>query len=281
LVPTEEELEAAKLAAMSNAEFSERRIEQAASLWKRAVPREEALSKTTDNLYLYGSVTQSRLDEMAAWGETQVANLSSKYKLPDGAAPWRGRLVVFVMKAQFDYEEFNTVLLDRRTPRGVSGHTVVTKNFDTAYVAMRDTGDSDSADFLNDRQLLNSLLAQAYLTRDGVNLPDWLQQGFGLMESGAGPDSPYLKALPQKAATALSGLSNPAGLFDDGTFPPDQAGAVGLLLTRFLINHGGVAKLSQLVGELQTGGNAGRAIQATYGQSAASLAQAFLQSGGR
>ena len=38
LVPTEEELANAKLAAMSNKEFSERRLEQAETIWKRVAP---------------------------------------------------------------------------------------------------------------------------------------------------------------------------------------------------------------------------------------------------
>lgn len=281
LVPTEEDLERAKLASMSDADFSARRMEQAASLWKQVAPREDATSATTTHLYVYGNAPQSRLEEFAKWGEEQVANLTGKYKLPGGEKPWRGRLAVFVSKTRFDYEEFNTVLMNRRTPREISGHTVVTTNFDTAYVAMHDVGNSDSADSLNSQQLLNSLMAQAYLSRNGGTLPDWLQQGFGVLESGAGPDSPYVRAMPQKASAALASLNNAAALFDDGTFAPEEVGAVGMLLTKFLITRGGMIKLKQLAQALQTNRNAGRAVQATYGQSADNLGQAFIQSGGR
>ena len=281
LVPTAEELASAKLAMMSDKEFSDRRLEQAASLWKRVSPRENATGSTTDNLYVYGNAPQSRLDEFGRWGEEKVAELASKYNLPGGSSPWRGRLVIFVSRTRFDYEEFNTVLLDRRTPRGVSGHVVITPNFDTAYIAMFDGGNSDSADSLNAQQLLNSLVAQAYLGRDGVALPDWLQQGFGLMNSQTGEDSQYFKLLPQKAGSALTTVTTPASLFDDGTFSPEDVGPVGYLLTRFLLNNGGPVKLGQLIKNLRTSRNAGRAVQATYGQSAANLAQAFLSSGGR
>ncbi len=281
LVPTAAELEAAKLATMSDADFTERRLTQAAEQWKSVAPREDAASATTENLYVYGSVAQSRLDEIGAWGEELVASLTSKYKLPDGEKPWRGRLIVFVTKARFDYEEFNTVLMNRRTPRGVSGHSVVTPNFNEAYVAMHDVDDADSADSLNAKQLLGSLLAQAYLSRTGVALPDWLEQGFGIMESGAGSESQYLKQLPQKAGQALSTVTNPATLFDNGTFAPEEVGPVGYLLTRFLITRSGIGKLSMLAKEVQNDRNMGRAVQAAYGQTAASLGQAFLQSGGR
>lgn len=282
IVPTAAQLEAAKLASMSDTDFKARRLEQAASLWKRVAPREEATSVTTENLYVYGNAPQSRLDEFATWGEEQVTNLTGKYKLPGGEKPWRGRLVVFVSKTRFDYEEFNTVVMNgRRTPASISGHTVISPGFETAYVVMHDVGNADSADSQNAHQLLNSLLAQAYLSRSGGTMPDWLQQGFGLLESGAASDSPFLRAIPQKAGQSLTSINNPASLFDDGTFAPEEVGAVGMLLTRFLINRGGMAKLKQLAGTLQTERNAGRAVQATYGQSAAQLAQAFIQSGGR
>ena len=110
-MPTEEDLARAALASMSDADFSKRRIEQAEGLWKRVAPREEATSSTTDNLYVYGNAPQSRLDEIAQWGEAQVTNLTTKYKLPGGEKAWRGRLAVFVSKTRFDYEEFNTCLL--------------------------------------------------------------------------------------------------------------------------------------------------------------------------
>lgn len=281
MVPTPEEIAAAKLAAMSDTEFAERRIEQAAELWKRVAPREDASSATTDNLYVYGNLPQSRLDEIAAWGEQQVSALTSKYRLPDGQKPWRGRLIVFAAKDRFDYEEFNTILMNRRTPRSVSGHAVVTAGLDNAYVAMHDVGDADSADSLNAQQLLNSMLGQAYLLRNGGSLPDWLQQGFGLMESGAGAGSPFLQAVPQRAGEALTTINNPAALFDNGTFAPDEVGPMGYLLTRFLVGRGGMPKLSQYVTALQSNPNSGRALQAVYGQSAAEMGQAFLLSGGR
>ncbi|MEZ6122704.1 MAG: c-type cytochrome domain-containing protein [Planctomycetaceae bacterium] len=280
LVPTPEEIEAMKLASMSDSELAEQRKKQAESYWKRVAPRETPNVSETTNLYVYGDSPQTRLDEIAKWGEEQVSQLSGKYPVQGGGAVWRGRLIVFVAKTRFDYEEFNTVLLDRRTPRGINGHAVVSPNFADAYVAMQDVGDNASADALNSQQLLQSLVAQAYLSRTGAQLPDWLRQGFGLLESGAGPDSDFIRQIPQKASAAVSSISNPATLFDNGTFAPEEVGSIGLLLTRYLLTHGGPAKLKMLAQELQTK-RIGEALQATYGQTAANLGQAFLQSGGR
>lgn len=279
LVPTEAELAAMALASMSTADFEQRRRDQADSFWRQVNPREDSESIETEDLILFGNVGQTRLQELADAGQAHVNALKDKFKVKGN--PWRGRLIVFTTKARFGYEEFNTVLMNnRRTPRGVSGHVVVTSNVDTAYVAMHDLGDAETSDALPAKPLLKSLVAQAFLTRNGESIPDWLQQGFGIAESGEGANSAYMKKIPVVARTAIASVSNPATLFDNGTFAPGEVDAVGYLLTRFLISRGGMAKLSQLIGQLQTSRNSGRAIQAAYGVSAADFGRAFLQSGG-
>lgn len=282
LVPTEAEMEAAKLASMTDAEFSERRTQQAADLWKRVSPRATGASITTTHLIVHGNVEEGRLQTLGDWGEAHLAALTERYKLPAGEKPWRGRLIVFVGKDRFDYEEFNTVLMNgRRTPKSVSGHILVTPNFETAYVAMHDVGDTATADTLSAQYLLNSLLSQAYLNRDGSNLPDWLRQGFGTLEAGIPAGSEYLKTIPARAATALATITDPAKIFDDGTFAPDEVGPVGYLLVRFLTTQRGAPRLQQLIQELRTNPNAGRAVQQAYGETPASLGQAFLRAGVR
>ncbi len=64
---------------------------------------------------------------------------------------------------------------------------------------MHDVGDTQSADALSAEQLLKSLISQCYLTRDGSTLPDWLKQGFGLLESGVEENADYVKAVPNRA----------------------------------------------------------------------------------
>lgn len=282
LVPTPAEMEAARLAALSDEEFAERRRKQAEDIWKRVAPRVEVRSESTDNLLLYGSVSAERLTEIGNWGEQQIEDLTSRYPVPDGEPVWRGRLIVFVTEARFDYEEFNAVLMNgRRTPPSISGHVVITPNVDEAWVAMHDTGDVASAERLPARELLATLLAEAYLRRDGSRLPDWLTRGFGIAEAGLAPNSEYVRNLPNRAAAALPAVSNPAALFDDGTFAPEDTPAIGYLLVRFLIAKGGGDRFQQLVQVLRTEANVGQALQRVYDISAANLGTAFLRSGGR
>lgn len=279
IVPTAAQLEAAKLASMSDADFAERRKTETAAMWKRVSPRTEGVSSTSTNFYFYGTVSEDRLKQLSDVAETHLAELTKNYALPDGAQAFRGRLAVFVTKDRFDYEEFNTVLLNRRTPKAVSGHSMMNANFETAYVAMHDVGDTESASALTTEQLMKSLISQSYLTRDGANLPDWLKQGFGMMECGLTPDSVYIRAIPGRAANAVSTITNPAQLFDDGTLAPDEVGEVGYLLVKFLQGQGGPARFQQFVGALRNNVNPAQAVQQSYNTPAAQLGQLFLSSG--
>ncbi len=281
IVPTEAQLEAAKLANMSDSEFAERRITETAAMWKQVSPRAEGNSATSDSFYFYGTVAEDRLKQLSELAETHLGVLAKSYPLPEGQAAFRGRLAVFITKDRFDYEEFNTVLMNRRTPKSVSGHSVINENFATAYIAMHDVGDTASASSLTTPQMLNALLGQAYLTRDGATLPDWLKQGFGILESGLELDSDYLKGIPSRAAKAVSTITDPSKLFDDGTLAPEEVGDVGYLLVRFLQSRGGPARFQSLVGALRKNPNGARAVEQVYGTPAAQLGKLFLQSGGK
>lgn len=280
LVPTDEELEAAKLASMTDAEFEKRRIEQAAALWKRVSPRTEGVSATTDNFYLYGTVSEDRLKDLGTKAETHLAELAKKYPLPGGQKAFRGRLIIFATKDRFDYEEFNTVLMNRRTPKVISGHSTINGNFETAYIAMHDVGDTASDSSLSAEQLMNSLISQSYLGRDGAALPDWLKQGFGMLEAGIPSDSEFIKALPSRATKAVATVDDPAKFFADGTFAPEEVGDVGYLLVRFLMTQGGPARFQTLVAELRKNPNAAQVLQQVYQTPVAQLGQLFIRTGG-
>ena len=102
-----------------------------------------------------------------------------------------------------------------------------------------------------------------------------------MMESGLTSDSDYLKAIPGRAGKAVSTITEPGKLFDDGTLAPEEVGEVGYQLVKFLQSRGGPARFKELVGELRKNPNAARAVEQVYGNSAAQLGQLFLQSGGK
>jgi len=279
IVPTEAQLQAERLASMTDEQFTERRIAESAALWKRISPRTEGISATSANFYCYGTVTADRLQQLSKAAEEHLAALEKRYPLSNDEQAFRGRLTVFITKDRFDYEEFNTVLLNRRTPKATSGHSVISANFETAYVAMHDTGDTESADTLTAEHLMKSLLSQAYLTRDGSALPDWLKQGFGLKEAGLKPDSLYAKAISHRAAKSVSTITDAGKLFEDGTLAPEEVGEVGFLLIRFLEGQGGPARFQQLVSELSKNPNAASVVGRVYQMPAAQLGHLFMRQG--
>ena len=156
---------------------------------------------------------------------------------------------------------------------------MINTSFETAYLAMHDLGDTESDTSLTAPQLLNSLLAQAYLAREGTALPEWLRQGFGTLEAGLPNDSPWLKALPGRAAKAMATITDPATLFVDGTFAPDESGDVGYLLVRFLLGQGGKERFLIAIDELKKNPNAAAALQQAYGAPTAQLGQLFIRTG--
>ncbi|MCH2213086.1 MAG: hypothetical protein MK110_17410 [Fuerstiella sp.] len=273
MVPTEAETAARELASMSSDDFALRRIQQAKSIWKRAVPGENADNVTTDNFYICGNVPENRLRQFATLAEAQLARLQKLHD--DHKTAWRGRLVIFASRDRFEYTEFNTVLRDQRTPQTVHGHVVITPQLATAYVVLHDYGSQRSASELTSDQLVNSLVAQAWLARDGSNLPDWLTEGFGLLESGI--EAKSLTRLKAHAIQAAATVKSPEDLFGNDRFSPADKPIVGALLIRFLQTPGN-AKFTEFLNAARTTSNAAEAIQSTYRQPAESVARGFLTS---
>ena len=137
----------------------------------------------------------------------------------------------------------------------MSGHVAITPNVATAYAVLLDLGDGKREDALSPKQQLNSLLAQAFLSRDGAQLPDWVLAGFGVLESDVDLKSAYMQRLSRQAAGTLSTVTRPETLFTSGTFPPNEIDGVGVLLTRYLITRGGLPKFRQLVDGLRNNNN--------------------------
>lgn len=358
LVPTAAEIEAAKLAAMSDEEMQQKRTEQAEAFWKRVAPRETASSVRTVNFLIHGNVSQERLEEFGRISEEQLSHLQERFSAdqhsgtkkgqkkkrqsqkktdsidapphptpadasmktdaeradssdmtssnmtmtkkdgePDGAlpesesakvpskestSPWRGGLIVFVSRERFEYEEFNTVLMNgRRTPESVSSHVVITPGQETAYVVIQDTGDTETERHFPAATALRSALAQAWLTRTGTAVPDWLSAGFGLSEAEIPSDSALLKSMTAKARSDLSTIESPEKIFESGILGPDEAPGIGLLAIKFLQTRGGHARLKQLVHELQESPDLDSAFQKVWNVNSEQLGRAFLQSASR
>lgn len=277
LVPTDDELLAAKYAKMSTAEFAKFREDRTAEAWKK-VTKDETKSVETPEFYVYGNASEERLKQVGQWADEQASTLRSIFGAKDKPI-FKGRLTVFVCKDRFTYSEFNQSVHDRDTAPEVTGHSHVTTAYEDAFISVQDLGDEPGP---NHPGLKASVLANvtgAYLKRPGNSkLPDWVVQGTGLAlaAKGAGPNS-YIDSMPKAAASALEGIESPEAIFQDGKFGPAAVGPIGYTLVDFLLKNGGPAKFGQFIGKLQTGGKIAESVQGVYALNLQSLGNAYGQ----
>jgi len=152
---------------------------------------------------------------------------------------------------------------------------VITDQLSTAYAVFHDRDNVNSTTELSSDQLLHSLVAQAWLVRDGSTLPNWLQQGFGMLESGV--DKKFFHQFKPRVSQAARELRSPIDLFNDASFSPTDTSIMGALLTQFLLTQGN-AKFREFVDAIRGESNTAEAITNVYEQPAETIAQAFLAS---
>lgn len=273
LVPTPEEIEAKRLAAMSNSEFQERRLEQAKELWERVLPRDEVSHVTSEHFLVFAS-TEQRAKQISDWAERDIESIVSFFRFE--GEPWRGRLAIFVAKDRFGYQEFNQVVFNRQTPAAMVSHSVVTPGFSQAYVVLQDIGDTVDEDSMGIRTSLTAQLAEAFVQRSGNSPPRVVSRGAGLWlaSKAAGSDDPWFKRLPMR----LKNVSVARGqdVFNDGSFSFSEMDAVAHALAGFMAKSGR-AKYVSFVNALQSGQNLRTAAQRAYQQLPGDIGAAFMR----
>ncbi len=275
LVPTPAELEAMKLAAMSDAEFSARRLEQGKEMWERVLPRDEVLHVETDNFYVFGT-DDSRLKEVSQWAEADLAEMK-KYFGFEGAKAWRGKLNIFVAKDRFGYSEFNQVVFNRETPKEMIGHAVVTAGFDQAYVALHDIGNVVDESSPGMRTNVTAQVTEAFLQRTGNAPPRIIARGVGLLMASKSIDKedPWFGSLRGRMKSAV--VTKPAEVFDDGAFSRSELDGFALAMAKFLVKAG-KPKFMRLIKEFQSGAKLQPAIRKVYGRTPGQVGGLFLKS---
>lgn len=284
LIPTPEQLLIEALSKLTPEGWLEKRQREATELWQLTFSEShEPARHTTPDLLLLGDVSPNRLQEIGHYAQQQVEHLKTLFPVKDSPV-WKGRLIVFVFKDRFGYEEFNNTVHRREIPRDVCGHSEVTTGQDRAFVAVQDIGDQASAQ--SPGMLLNVAehITGAFIRREGGNYPDWFLRGLGLVvahtnDKDAASDG-YLRSLRGRAIQAIreTNLSDPAGVFQDGQFSPAEMGAVGYTLIDFLVKHGGTARVLQLMKRFQARDSVETALQTVYQVPARQLGAQYLQS---
>lgn len=279
IVPSDDAMQAAKLAEMSPAEFAAHRRELSDAHWQRAFPQSQSQPVATAQFLIYGNVSPERIKQVKEWAAAHVGTLRKTFGSQDDPL-WKGKLAIYALKDRFAYQEFALTVDGRsRVPEEIHGHAVVTAGGNEAYIVLEDVGDTPSTTSPGTRALLVNLMTQAFLQRLGDQIPRWVVQGAGLhLAAKSRPTNPYFPALKQTVPAALSGLTSPAQIFEDGTFSPAEAPAVGAALVDFLIRLRGQPKFTQFIQTLAKKGDLAVAMRGVYGTTPTALAATFVKS---
>ena len=279
LVPTDEDMKAAMLAKLSPEEFNDFREERIDGLWDRVSNDDRPRFVKTSDFLVYGDVPATRLQQVAEWADEHGKRLRTMFGEKSGQL-FKGRLAVVVFKERFGYTEWNQVIHNRQTPRAMTGHSVVTPSFEDAYIVLQDIGDVVTPDSAGMRIQLIDHVTGAFLKRSGSQLPQWLVRGVGLsLAAKADARNEHIAGLRAGAVDALEGLSKPEDLFADGTFSPQQVGAVGYTLVTFMVKAGGGARFVRFVRNLQNGTGVAASVKAIYAPTdLKGLATAYVRS---
>jgi hypothetical protein len=278
LVPTEEQQQAMKLAELTPAELSKRRLQRTEALWHAAFPKRTATRIETSELLLVGSVSEERLKQVQTWAEADLKMLRKAFQTKESPL-WRGRLAVFVFQERFDYEEFSRTNEEVQIPADAHGHVRVTAGQADAYVSIQNIADEVSEDSPGFRVLLSSLLTEALLQRSKNKVPDWVARGTGLaLAARENPKNDYFDGLAFAARKSVLSLSKPQEVFADGTFSPADLGPVGYTLVTHMLNAGGDARFVQFLNRLEEGTELSAALKGVYGADTLQLAVSYVKS---
>ncbi len=276
LVPTDAELRARELAALSNDELAKRRKERANQLWTAALANDPPAAEESDAFLVMGNAGEPRIKQVVEWAGASADRLRKLFKVKD-AAIWRGKLTVFVFKDRFSYAEFAQTNENVEIPADTKGHSRVSSSGDEAYVCILDIGDSVTETSPGVRTLLMGLLAEGLLQRLPNRVPDWASKGTGLvLASQSDPKNPYFRGLTAGAHESLRSVDKPEELFANGTFSPADLPAVGYTLVTFMLKTGGEPYFVDFLSQLANGKKLDDALSGVYNVDVPNLSRAYF-----
>jgi len=244
---------------------------------QKALPNDGFATLQSDEFLLIGNVGAAQLRTIDEWAQQQARTLRQTFGASGGQL-WKGRLAIFVLKDRFSFEEFTLEIAGIEAPDEMSGHSVVSNNYEDAYIVLQDIGDESTAEQASSRVILIDHLTGAYLKRGGGSLPDWIVRGTGLaLAAKALRGDAYLRGLDVHAGEQVRALNRPEDVCADGTFSPGTIGPVGFSLVNYMLAASS-AKFGEFVGLLTDGRDTAAAVRQVYNTDLNALARGYLAS---
>ncbi len=276
MVPSDADVLATRLQNMSEEDFRKFRKEKAEGHWRRTLSSAKPLTVATEKFLLMGNVEESRLLETAKWADEILLDIQKQFGTKE-IPVWKGRLAIYVFKDRYDYDEFNRSIENRQPAKTLFGHGKVTANYNDAYVAVLDTGNTNATSRPSLKWTLAKSLVSAFLQTNARTRPNWLMEGAGwAIANKQLQGEAYQRTMMQSAAEVLRELKQPQDLFTNGTFAPDATEHVGYVTTRFLLSRGNAQQFRRFAKMIVDGKDVNEACRAVYSATSANLAQGVL-----
>ena len=254
-----------KANSLSHEDLLKDRKELAGQTWKLVMGDIEGQSVISDNLLVYGSVKDDRLEEISKVAEAMAMEVADAWRLPENEPLVKGNVSMFVFPRRYDFGEFGRMVEKRDFPREISSHwnyTIV-----DAYTALLMTRNQEA----NELEVpITQQLAALYLASRSQDTPRWFVDGVGLWTAKkVHSRNEQLADLDQRAEAAAKAMTR-IDDFVQNRMNADQSGLVAYLFIKQL-RSGSSAKFNQLIGDLIAGQPFEASFANAYGAPPANL----------
>jgi len=248
----------AKAGSQSHAELSDDRAKMGADHWKLVMDRIEPVQLKTPNLRIFGTLEQSKLEELGNLIEQDLSKILSLLKADTSQPAVKGNVSVFVFDKRYDFGEFGKMIEGRDLPRDtaiVGNHTVT----DT-YLALLLTRNQTPAEL---QPSLAEQMAALHVAQLAGDVPRWFSEGLGSwVLTRLHSKTEQAKSLENESLNALAKLNNPADLFS-GRLDQQQTKLLGYQMIKGLKKKS--ANFDRLLQMLRSGKSFEDSFRSIYG----------------
>lgn len=275
MVPSEQEMQQQRLAAMSDAQWMAYRKEQSDGQWKRTLPRDTPKIVERAQLLIYGTAEQSTLEGYAQIAESVITNLEGQFGTTKTPL-WKGKLAVFVLPDEFGMDEYFLTLGgggERQDYRFAD--VEVTANHSVARVAFWPAGVGAGSNHPTAEALITQVITSAWLQAKRPGFPEVLASGYGMLMGQQASD--LLKASVGRGKLTLQELNRNANIFENGSYSRQLRADAGAALIVTMLSQTNIGQVNAFIKQIAGGAAVINALQQTFGIQPNALKAAAIQ----
>ncbi|MFN9368694.1 MAG: c-type cytochrome domain-containing protein [Planctomycetia bacterium] len=228
---------------LSGKELAAIRFAAAEKVWQRAIPDEQPLVASREQVCLIGNLAAERMEAVDVEAASLLDRVAGELGAEDGQL-LKGGVVVFAFAKPYDYSAFWQEVVGVERPRGMLGHAGVSG--DVAYGAV--AIGAGRVDEPETRRLLAEQSAAAALA--GRELPPWFVRGAGrAVAIRIVPKAPLAQEWKKEIPMAVGRVGLPKDYFSDQSDPVAAAVVGGAFVGAIATG----SRLRQVVASVENG----------------------------